>query len=174
MKKLLTLFTLVVIGAPASAAGDATSISFTFPTVELGEVDQRTLERYLRRSGTFRCDLVEFEVQRLIELIEALDRGKFDVADSSVHLAIFGSELGAFKGIHFELGREQKIHGPYSWGGVLKHEPQISVSFIVDRTRIATMILDTGEFVYRTQVSRSSGHYFLCKTDGTRPLKRID
>ena len=165
----------MAVGAPASAAaGDATSLSFTFPTVELGEADQRTLERHLNRSGTFRCDLVEFDVQSLIELIEALDRGAFDVADSSVQLTIFGSKLGEFMGIHFELGRDREIPGPYSWGGVLKHEPQISVNFIIDRTQIATMILSTGEFVYRTQVSRSSGHYFLCKTDGTRPLKRID
>ena len=175
MTKLLTLLAAVALGAPASAAvGDAMTLSFTFPTVELGESDKRTLERYLRRPGTFRCDLVKFEVQKLVDMIEALEQGKFDVGDSSVQLMIFDSELGEFKGIHFELGREREIPGPFSWGGILQHEPQISVNFIIDRTRIATMILNTEEFVYRTRVSRSSGHYFLCKTDGTRPLKRID
>lgn len=175
MSRLQSLLTALLVLALAPVLADSPGlVSFEFPTVRAGESDKRTLERYLRRPGTIRCEFVEFDVGKLIGLIEALDKGEVDVEDSSVDLTIFDDALGIFEGNYFELGREREIPGPYTWGGTLKGESQISVNFVIDQFRFATMILDAGATVYRTHVSRSSGHYFLCKIDGTRPSQRID
>lgn len=171
----LLVFLFVSVGTNVPAAADpSNAILFEFPAVEANAPERRVLEHYLRRPDTLRCDLVEFEVGKLIGLINALDRQEFLVANSSVRIKVFDDELGEFQGIHFELGKERDNPGPYSWGGVLEGSPHITVNFIIDRFEIATMILDTGEIVYRTHVSPSSGNYFLCKTDGTRTRKRID
>ena len=175
MSRICTLVLLASIAVSPAAVGNPTvSISFEFPVVDMDARERRTLERYLRRPGTFGCDLVKFPVGDLIELIDTLDKNRLAVEDSAVRIKVFGADLGEFQGIHFELGRERETPGPYSWGGVLRDNPEVTVGFFADRYHIGTMFLRAGDVVYRTHVSLSSGNYFLCKTDGTRPPKRID
>ncbi len=168
--KLFLAFYAVLTSVSAPAEESA-SITVDFPSSAAEGVEQRLIESYLRRSGTLRCEIVAFDVQKLVELIESLDNG--DVDESSIHLKIFGADLGEFVGIHSEVLKEGEAPGPYAWGGTLRGAPHISVNFVVDRFHIATMILDAGDIVYRAHVSRSSGNYFLCKTDGARPHERV-
>jgi len=134
----------------------------------------RTLERYLRRPGTFCCDLVRFDVPKLVKLIERIESGEFDVSETSLELTVIGNRLGVFSGIHSEVVSSASSYGPFSWAGRLNRDNVDVANFIIDRNMIGTMILSVGDVVYRTHVSTWSGNYFLCKTDGTRPPKRID
>lgn len=175
MSKACRVAVLLAISATYNAHAEITpAISFDFQPVDIETPDQRTLEGYLRRPGTFRCDLVRFDVPKLVALIEGVESGKIDVSDTSIELTLLGERLGFFTGIHSEVASNSSSYGPFSWGGRRDRDNVDTANFIVDRYMIATMIVNVGDVVYRTRVSTWSGNYFLCKTDGSRRDRRID
>jgi len=160
--------------AVADDEAKAMSLEFDFPEAAVEPPDQRTLDRIRRRTSNLQCILVEFSVEKLVNLIRRIAVGDFGVADSSVSLSPFGRDTTNFVGFYSSRNDEDGRIGPYEWVGVLTDQPYFKASFIISEDLRLTGRIDTPEGVYRLSQSHWSGHQFLCEIDPSLLPKKID
>jgi hypothetical protein len=167
--------TLLLAGlAVALVEAKPTSLEYRFREATVEPPDQRTLDRIRRRPSNLQCKLVEFSVEKLVELIILIDSGDIGVTDSSITLSPFGRDATFFAGFYSSTNAEDGRIGPYEWVGKLTDQSYFKASFIISRDLRLTGRIDTPVRVYSLSQSRWSGNQFLCEIDPSLLPKKVD
>ena len=167
------LFSLAVI-ALASEETQPVDLEYHLRAVPIEPPDQQTLDRYRRRPSNIQCNLIEFSVDRLVDLILRIESGEVSVTDSSIAIVPFGREALRFDGFYSSANVDDGKEGPYEWTGRLPEESYFKASFVISEALRLTGKIDSPKGTYSLSQSHWSGNQFLCEIDPSSLPTKID
>lgn len=176
MRIALTFSVLIASFFATQICWPQDSIEFSFATAKVEEPDERALLRF--RSGPVYewCELVEFDVEKLLNLIGRIRSGTVSIERTSVTLQLPSSMSEIFHGTEYQIPDARKMNSPYTWGGKVTAEPELFAYFIVSASRKADATISAKDGKYKLSPSGWSDDYFLCKwnLDYSSKIKKID